>query len=108
MFGEDEEDFRDGFRGLPLERMMGVLGVRGKEEAEEGSELAREGVGMKGEAASVGVSGDDVGKGTESGASESTRAVAGISMRGGGSMLGLNLPVFMERRRELVGERGVV
>lgn len=108
MFGEDEEDFKDGLRGLPLERMMGVLGVRGREEAEERWEPAREGVGMNGETPSGGDNGDDVGKGTESGASESTRALEGISMRGGGSTLGLNLPVFMDRRRELVMERGDV
>lgn len=106
MFGEDEEDFKEGFRGLPLDRMMGVLGVRGSEEAEDARELAREGVGMNGEVGSVGESGDDFGKGTEPGARESTRAPYGISMREGGSTLGLNLPAFMDRRRELVGGRG--
>jgi len=54
----------------------------------------------------VGLNGEEVGNGTESGARESR--AEGMSMRIGGSTLGLNLPEFMERRRELVGERGEV
>jgi len=35
MFGDEVEDLRDGLRGLPLERMMGVLGVRGSEDVQD-------------------------------------------------------------------------
>ena len=53
---------------------------------------------MNGEGPGGGEEGEEVGKGTAVGGSR-----GGISIRGGGSTEGENLPAFMDRRRELMG-----
>ncbi len=54
-FGEEVEDLSEGLRGLPLDRMMEVDGVRGREEVRGGEGGARR---------PFGESGEDLGKGT--------------------------------------------
>ena len=101
MLGDEEDDLREDLSGLPFERMMGVEGVRGRDP--EGDvdldEALDKNAGRKGEGPVGGEEGEEVGNGTAEGGSR-----GGISMRGGGSMEGENLPTFMERRRELRGE----
>jgi hypothetical protein len=97
--GEDCDDLRDDLSGLPLERMMGVLGVRG-------SELV---CGGEGGTERDPVTGDEVGKGTalveeEEGGRPLERADLGMLMKEGGSTEGEKRPDWMERRRELIGE----
>ena len=99
MLGDEDEDLRDDFNGFPFDRMMGVEGVRGRdgdEVLEVFLEYERE--GMNGEGPGGGEEGEEVGKGTAVGGSR-----GGISIRGGGSTEGENLPAFMESRRELMG-----
>ena len=102
MLGDDAEDFSEDLSGFPLERMTGVEGVRGSEgeavldEALEKDKNGEDGRDEEGEI------GDEVGKGTAEGGSR-----GGMSIRGGGSTEGENLPEFMERRRELIGEYGL-
>ena len=55
--GEEDEDFNEDLRGLPFERMIGVLGVRG-------SELEWGGDGGMNGGTGLSVTGDDVGNGT--------------------------------------------
>lgn len=45
MLGEETEDLSEDLRGLPFERMIGVLGVRGSEIEVE--DVTKEGVGAK-------------------------------------------------------------
>lgn len=45
MLGEETEDLSEDLRGLPFERMIGVLGVRGREVEVE--DVTKEGVGAK-------------------------------------------------------------
>lgn len=97
MLGDEDEDFNEGLRGLPLERIIGVLGVRVRD-AVGGEELVVAD-GKNGEEEPPGELGDEVGKGTDAGAG------GGMSMREGGWIDGENLPLFIDRRRELVGER---
>ena len=101
MFGEEVDDLRDGLRGFPLERMMGVEGVRGREGDVDLDEVLDMKWGMNGEGPVGGEEGEEVGKGTAAGGSS-----GGISIRGGGSIEGENLPAVMERRRELSELRG--
>lgn len=97
MLGDDDDDLSEDLRGLPLERTTGVDGVRGSED-ESFEELLEDAKVQMGEARWRGDEGDEVGKGTAEGATR-----GGISMRGGGSTAGENLPELMERRRELRG-----
>ena len=97
MLGDDDDDLSEDLRGLPLERMTGVDGVRGSED-ESLEELLEDAKVQMGEARWRGEEGEEVGKGTAEGATR-----GGISMRGGGSTAGENLPELMERRRELRG-----
>ena len=85
--GEEEDDLRDDLRGLPLERMMGVLGVRGRE-----LECGGDGGEKK---ACRSVEGEEVGKGT------ALVSARGRSMWVGGLTEGEKRPDWMERRREL-------
>lgn len=114
-FGEDELDLREGLSGLPFERMMGVLGVRGRDALEAVDwECVRLGQsGMKGDLLSVGDSGDEVGNGTLESSGESSGAlvlkvalVFGISMCEGGLTVGEKRPDSMESRSELTDGRG--
>lgn len=98
MFGVEAEDLREDFNGLPLERMIGVDGVRGRD-GEDGLEEKRKELLKNGEAPLEGEMGEEVGKGTEVGGSS-----GGMSIREGGSIEGENLPAFIDRRRELMGE----
>lgn len=106
MFGLDEEDFNEGFSCFPLERMMGVDGVRGSEEALEGD-------GIRGEFLNFAVnvfgdgSGDDVGNGTGADDDDPTvicgAVIGGMSMWDGGSTEGEKRPVSFANLRELSG-----
>ncbi len=99
MLGVEEEPFNEDFKGFPLERMMGVEGVRGRDGVEHLEVfLEDEREGMNRERPGGGDEGEEVGKGTAEGGSW-----GGISMRGGGSTEGEKRPAFMERRRELMG-----
>ena len=90
--GELLELLSEDLSGLPLERMIGVLGVRGRLE-EQGGE------GMNGDSATEGDSGEDVGNGT---LPCGRWFCGGSSMREGGYTEGEKRPFSIERRRELV------
>ncbi len=85
---------------MPLERMIGVEGVRVRDEGEGESleELLEDAKVKRGEERAKGEKGEEEGKGTADGAVN-----GGISIRGGGSTAGENLPELIERRRELRG-----
>ena len=78
---------------MPLERMTGEDGVRGRDVGESAEERLEDARDKKGEERGEGGDGEVVGKGT----------TEGISIRGGGSTAGENLPELMERRSELRG-----
>ena len=71
--GEEDEDFSEDLRGLPFDKMMGVLGVRGRE-----LDCGGEG-GMKRDPG-LSVTGDDVGNGTAFVAEEDVMVDLGIWM----------------------------
>lgn len=82
MLGLEHDDFKDDLSCLPLERMMGVEGVRGREEALEGEGIKGESRYMSGMPLGDG-RGEEAGNGTD--AEEDENAVfgftgAGISM----------------------------
>lgn len=68
--GEDNDDLSEDLRGLPLDRMIGVLGVRGRE-LDCGGEGGVKSTGLS-------VTGDDVGNGTAFVDDEDTRFDLGI------------------------------
>lgn len=82
-FGDDEDDLSEDLRGLPFERMMGVLGVRGRE-------LVCGGDGGRNDSRSA--DGDEVGKGTAFVSPEVSMLTRGISMCEGGLTEGEKRP----------------
>lgn len=90
MFGVDMEDLREDLSCLPLERMTGVEGVRGRDEALLGERMKGESLNNTGVPLGDG-SGDDVGNGTD--AFEAADAyIGGKSMCTGGLTEGENRP----------------
>lgn len=82
-FGDDKDDLSEDLRGLPFDKMMGVLGVRG-------SELVCGGEGGRNDSRSV--EGDEVGKGTAFVAPEVSMLMRGISICEGGLTEGEKRP----------------
>ena len=101
MFGLEHDDFKDDFSCFPLERMIGVEGVRGID-ADCGGEGESLRLVMKFNGDG---SGDDVGNGTEA-EEDAALGTAGADMGGksmweGGSTEGENLPDSLANLKEL-------
>lgn len=76
IWGEEDADFKDGFNGLPLERMIGEERVRGK------GDFAPEGVRFVSDGESGESKEEDEGKGTE----PSPGKLVGRDRKSGGGM----------------------